>query len=197
MDTPAAQHACHELCQPHQLILPRSFPAPAQPKRYSRKLPDQMRSRLVRRPLWDGLRSRLLPELQAVCSAAMAASEAELPNKDAVMEALALGGPAGAPVMCGNPSCATLRCATEARLLRTACPGCGVAHYCCGPCMRADAARHTPACAALRRMGMAHSGHSTHSGDSGDSKPAGVEVEDSAGSVGEAADQLASLRLGG
>lgn len=159
-----------------------SAPLP-QPRRYSRKLPDALRARLLRRSLWDGLRARLLPELRVVCSQAVAASEAELPGKDAAMEALALGGPLGEPAMCGRPARSTLRGPSEAALLHAACPGCGVARYCSAACLRADAARHAPACAALRGMLGAHSTHD---------KPAPLAAEDSAEA---AAEQLAGLRL--
>lgn len=56
--------------------LPTSASHPLQPRRYSKKLPDD-------------LRTRLLPELLAVCARAVVASEADLPHKDEVMRALA------------------------------------------------------------------------------------------------------------
>lgn len=69
--------------------LPTSASHPLQPRRYSKKLPDDLRTRLLRRSLWESLRTRLLPELLAVCARAVVASEADLPHKDDVMRALA------------------------------------------------------------------------------------------------------------
>ncbi|PRW58012.1 UPF0258 KIAA1024-like protein [Chlorella sorokiniana] len=43
---------------------------PPEPRRYSKKLPEELRTRLLRRSLWESLSTRLLPELLAVCSRA-------------------------------------------------------------------------------------------------------------------------------
>lgn len=177
----------HALPQPN--AAPHSNVASPQPKRYSKRLPEELRTRLLRRSLWDALRSRLLPQLLGVCSQAVAASEADMPHKDEVMEALALGGPAGAPAMCANPACGSLRGAAEAPLLRLACPGCGVPHYCSAACLEANAGRHAPACGVLRSM---HSREGEHAQQEA-SKPAALAAEDSAA---EAAGQLARLDVG-
>ena len=105
----------------------------------------KQRQQLSSPGFWQMATEELLPQLEALASAAVAAlglRPDESVSQLHVARALATR-------VCANPGCLNLRGCSEGRLRSRRCSGCGVARYCSRECQAEDFASHGEVCQQL------------------------------------------------